>query len=130
MVQEDDGIGSLEEPVSRSIMDKGKFYQVYKKMLDALDGKGGYPDVYMDFYFSRDPVNTMHLAFAGDVERSDWMDWAVDEGIHDTMEVRRTHVSAFSGRSAHAQQLGMFAPGSTCSVSTVVGSLGGLVEWG
>lgn len=78
-VRNDNSIDSIEHPlVNNFFLQKDEFDKEFGAVLDELHGES--MSDFMDFFFKRMHTNKAILQFAGENERADFHDWAVELG--------------------------------------------------
>lgn len=82
-IEKDDSINLFEHPVYNCLIDKKEYFCEFENVLTLLNGET--MTDFIDIFFKRDSVITNSLIFAGDDEKMDFYEWAVEEGCFPTL---------------------------------------------
>ncbi len=82
----DPSIASFQHPLFDTVFSKEIFVDMFRVVLEQLDGTSAAD--YVDFFFERSPVESSTLVFTGDDERRDFLDWAIEKGCIDEVSAR------------------------------------------
>lgn len=77
-------ISLINDPITLGYLDVGSFIDVYRPLLELLDGKDY--ESYMDFYFTRSPCNKSLLEFIDQSQREDFLYQATEMGLIPSMK--------------------------------------------
>jgi hypothetical protein len=85
IVKNDDSIESIEHPIMNNFfIEKDEYFKEFGPILDELNGQT--MSDYIDFFFKKMDTNKCFLQFAGENERLDFHDWAVELGCSPSLQ--------------------------------------------
>ena len=78
-VMDNQCVSGVRDPITGSILEKEIFNQSFQKILDQLDGR--YVQDSVNYFFQETPLNQGILEFKGEDEKSEFIDWAIDNNL-------------------------------------------------